>query len=164
MSALAARTRPVAVRAAAGKPMASSAKTLARAFSKSGGDVYVYGGASGTTVSSGGAKFVQSGGNDSGTTLSGGSINGTLNFASSGLLIINQASNFGAGALVAGFNTPNDVIDLTNISFASSNAHGLSPPGKSKARSEKSRDLRAIGSSWPHRLRAGLLIDFKSAA
>jgi hypothetical protein len=60
---------------------------------------------------------------------SGGAISGTVTFVNSGLLVLNQASNFGSGALVAGFDNVNTVFDLKNIAFASNPTIGFTEAG-----------------------------------
>jgi autotransporter passenger strand-loop-strand repeat protein len=92
----------------------------------SSGNLFVLGTAGGTVVNAGATETISAGGVDSGTTLSGGTeivssggvISGTVTFAGSGMLILNQASNFGAGALLAGFTNVNEGLDLKNILFA----------------------------------------------
>jgi autotransporter passenger strand-loop-strand repeat protein len=92
-------------------------------------------------VSGGANLFVSSGGTAVGATLSGGVetvssggvISGTLTFAGSGTLILNQASNFGAGALVAGFSNVNEIIDLKNIAFASAPTIGFVEAGNNQS-------------------------------
>ena len=91
-----------------------------------GGGAFVYGSASGTQVNAGGTEYVQASGVDNGTTLNGGTeivaaggtINGTVTFVGGGTLVVNQSTNLGGGAALVGFNSPNDVLDLENISFA----------------------------------------------
>ena len=79
-----------------------------------------------TTVSKGGIETVLSGGVGNGTTLdggteivaSGGTVSGTVTFSGGGELVPDQSTSFTSGALLAGFTTPSNVLDLADISFA----------------------------------------------
>jgi autotransporter passenger strand-loop-strand repeat protein len=101
----------------------------------SGGVAFVYGSASGTTLMSGGKEFISSGGIDNGTTLSGGkevviaggTLSGIVTFAGSGQLVLDQSASFSSSAMLAGFNTTSDLLDLADISFASHPTIGYTP-------------------------------------
>jgi autotransporter passenger strand-loop-strand repeat protein len=90
----------------------------------SGGDQYVLGTATRTTVNSKSVQFVESGGTASDTTLSGGSeivaagatVNGTITFAGSGQLTLEQSTNVN-NFQIAGFNAPSEKLDLADITF-----------------------------------------------
>ena len=96
------------------------------AIVSSGGNMLVDGTASGTQVDAGGTEWVSAGGLDNGTTLNGGTeivtaggtISGTVMFLGSGTLVVQQSTSFTSGARLADFNSPSDVLDLADISYA----------------------------------------------
>jgi autotransporter passenger strand-loop-strand repeat protein len=90
-------------------------------------DVQFGGQMSASTVESGGHELVSSGGAISGATLSGGMLEigslgtagtSTITFDTGGTLKLDAPLNdFNYDMLVAGFNSPQDVIDFTTVSF-----------------------------------------------
>jgi autotransporter passenger strand-loop-strand repeat protein len=109
----------------------------------SGGDAFVYGTASGTQVGAGGVEQVLSGGVDDGTTIAGGTevvssggiVNGTVTFAGSGgELVVEDLASIGPKLALAGFNSPQDQLDLATKRHARSSYHRLGTSSTIEAR------------------------------
>jgi autotransporter passenger strand-loop-strand repeat protein len=98
-------------------------------------DVLKGGVASGTTISSGGVEIIQAGGAVDGATIHGGELvvssggiagNQTVDFDGGGTLKLDASQSY--GMLVAGFNTPSDVIDFSTINFVTASKSFVEAP------------------------------------
>jgi autotransporter passenger strand-loop-strand repeat protein len=112
---------------AGGNEVVSAGGTTSGTVLTSGGVEIVSGTARGTVVSSGGYEVVVSGGAVSGATISGGLLEirsggtagaGTIAFAGSGTLKLDNSVSF--GGTLSGLATTAQVVDLADISYGSS--------------------------------------------